>query len=639
MLSLLLAPSAFAAPETTIDSDPIGLTNNTTPTWTFESDDPSGTFECQMDNAGFAACPDGDSYTADPLTDGIHTFEVRAVDAVPDPDPTPASESFTVDTTPPNTSIDSGPSGLTTDTTPTFGFSSNDAGASFECRVDADAFAACSGPGDTHTTAALADGPHTFEVRAVDAADNPDPTPASRSFTVDTTPPNTSIDSGPSGLTTDTTPTFGFSSDDAGASFECRVDADAFAACSGPGDTHTTAALADGPHTFEVRAVDAADNPDPTPASRSFTVDTTPPNTSIDSGPSGLTTDTTPTFGFSSGDAGASFECRVDADAFAACSGPGDTHTTAALADGPHTFEVRAVDAADNPDPTPASRSFTVDTTPPNTSIDSGPSGLTTDTTPTFGFSSDDAGASFECRVDADAFAACSGPGDTHTTAALADGPHTFEVRAVDAADNPDPTPASRSFTVDSDGPPDTTAPDTTIAKRPKGRIKTDKRKVAVRVSFRSEKGADFQCRLDQTKYSPCRSPYRVKAKAKGGKGKQHTISVRAIDGAGNIGKPAVVKFRVLRNPQLRAPVAKRTVLEALKSHGFAHRVVKAVEVDCRRRSRSAFACRFSAGFPGYRLQGTGKVKLGDHLRYRFRVVAQGARFNLTDKNEKPRSG
>jgi hypothetical protein len=275
----------------------------------------------------------------------------------------------------------------------------------------------------------------------------------------------------------------------------------------------------------------------------------------------------------------------------------------------------------------------------PDTTIDSGPSGLTTDATPTFDFSSDDPGASFECRVDTEDFAACSGPADSHTTAELTDGPHTFEVRAVDAADIPDPTPASRSFTVDTTGPPDTTAPDTTIVKRPKGRIKTDKRKAAVRVSFRSEKGADFQCRLDQTKYSPCRSPYRVKAKAKGGKGKQHTISVRAIDGAGNIGKPAVVKFRVLRNPQLRAPVAERTVLEALKSHGFAHRVVKAVEADCRRRSRSSFACRFSAGFPGYRLSGTGKVKLGDHLTYRFRVVAQGARFNLTDKNEKPRSG
>ena len=61
---------------------------------------------------------------------------------------------------------------------------------------------------------------------------------------------------------------------------------------------------------------------------------------------------------------------------------------TASLADGPHSFEVRATDQAGNVDPTPAARSFTVDTQPPDTTISSGPSGLTNDSTPTFEFSS-----------------------------------------------------------------------------------------------------------------------------------------------------------------------------------------------------------------------------------------------------------
>ena len=273
-----------------------------------------------------------------------------------------------------------------------------------------------------------------------------------------------------------------------------------------------------------------------------------------------------------------------------------------------------------------------------DTMIDTGPTGTTSDDTPSFGFSSSDAGASFECRVDADPFGACLGPGNTHTTAALSNGPHTFEVRATDAASNTDPTPASRNITVDTTVPPDTTAPDTTITKRPQSVITTKKRKANVRVSFTSENGADFRCRLDQANYRPCKSPYSVKAKSKGGKGKQHTISVRAIDEAGNVGKAAVVKFKVLRPPRLRARAAQRTVLTALKRHGFARRVVKSVKVDCQRRNRGAFACRFSARFPGYRLHGRGQVKLGIHLTYRFRVVAQGVRFNLTDTNEKPRS-
>ncbi len=90
------------------------------------------------------------------------------------------------DTTQPQTTITAGPSGPTNDSTPTFTFSSNEAGSTFECRVDGDAFALCSSP---HTTATLPDGPHTFAVSAIDDGNNTDATPATRPFTVDTTPP------------------------------------------------------------------------------------------------------------------------------------------------------------------------------------------------------------------------------------------------------------------------------------------------------------------------------------------------------------------------------------------------------------------------------------------------------------------
>ena len=80
-----------------------------------------------------------------------------------------------------------------------------------------------------------------------------------------------------------------------------------------------------------------------------------------------------------------------------------------------------------------------------DTVITSGPGATTHDPTPTFTFKSTEVGSTFQCKVDAQVFAACTSP---KTLAHLADGSHTFQVRAVDVADNPDPTPASRTFTV-----------------------------------------------------------------------------------------------------------------------------------------------------------------------------------------------
>ncbi|MGB6423676.1 MAG: hypothetical protein WBF18_00200 [Solirubrobacterales bacterium] len=89
------------------------------------------------------------------------------------------------DTTPPETTITSGPADGTTINTDSvaFGFDSNEPGSTFECSLDSAAFAACSSP---KSYSSLSDGTHDFEVQATDGASNTDPTPASSSFTVDT---------------------------------------------------------------------------------------------------------------------------------------------------------------------------------------------------------------------------------------------------------------------------------------------------------------------------------------------------------------------------------------------------------------------------------------------------------------------
>jgi hypothetical protein len=120
-----------------------------------------------------------------------------------------------------------------------------------------------------------------------------------------------------------------------------------------------------------------------------------------------------------------------------------------------------AVEAATTSDIVPTQSGPGGDLNPPDTLIDSGPAGVTGESSPTFTFSSTEPGSSFACSVDSGAYAPCTSP---FTTSFLSDGPHTFQVRATDAAGNVDPTPAGRAFTVntapgdaDGDGVPDTT--------------------------------------------------------------------------------------------------------------------------------------------------------------------------------------
>ena len=87
-------------------------------------------------------------------------------------------------------------------------------------------------------------------------------------------PPDTTINSGPTGAITVNEATFTFSGTPAAdtAKVQCRIDSEPFADCTSP---KAFTGLSDGPHTAEFRAEDEAGNQDPSPATRSFTVDTT----------------------------------------------------------------------------------------------------------------------------------------------------------------------------------------------------------------------------------------------------------------------------------------------------------------------------------------------------------------------------
>lgn len=87
-------------------------------------------------------------------------------------------------------------------------------------------------------------------------------------------------------------------------------------------------------------------------------------------------------------------------------------------------------------------------------------------------------------------------------------------------------------------GNPDTIAPKATITKAPKAKSTS----TTAKIKFKSnEGGSKFQCKLDKGKFKSCKSPKTYK-KLKVGK---HVFKVRAIDKAGNVGKPAKRKFTI----------------------------------------------------------------------------------------------
>ncbi|HRW07060.1 MAG TPA: hypothetical protein P5121_18280, partial [Caldilineaceae bacterium] len=86
----------------------------------------------------------------------------------------------------PDTQITGQPDNPSSSSSATFTFIGNSSGAlAFQCQLDGAAFMTCTSPQSYDN---LADGSHTFAVRAVDGANNVDPTPAAYTWTVQAAP-------------------------------------------------------------------------------------------------------------------------------------------------------------------------------------------------------------------------------------------------------------------------------------------------------------------------------------------------------------------------------------------------------------------------------------------------------------------
>ncbi len=130
------------------------------------------------------------------LIEGSHTVRATTTDAAGNTSVDSNTNTFTVDTTAPDTNITANPTNPTHSASASFSFTGNDGSGSgitgFQCKLDGGSFTACTTP---QNYTGLSDGSHTFQVRASDATGNMDATPASYTWIVDTTSPTVVVSS------------------------------------------------------------------------------------------------------------------------------------------------------------------------------------------------------------------------------------------------------------------------------------------------------------------------------------------------------------------------------------------------------------------------------------------------------------
>ncbi|MHA2609775.1 MAG: Ig-like domain-containing protein [bacterium JZ-2024 1] len=505
-------------------------TQSTSATFSFDSNEAGSTFTCSLDGAGFSPCTSPVNFSN--LSEGQHTFRVRATDLSGNTDPTPATHTWNIDHTGPTINLTQFPPSLTNQNFANFAWNFSDASpiVQIQCHlVGQPAFRPCT-TSSTDQLTNLTEGAQTWHLMITDAAGNE--TTIAYNWTTDYTPPETQIVSAPGRYTNQTSLTFTYSSEPS-ATFECRLTPleTAFSTCPSSGKQYSS--VPEGNYAFEVRAKDAAGNLDSSPASTLVTVDTTPPTISNLQGPPPLTNSNQANFSWTNQDNLSpilSALCQlvnVDPD-FRNCSSlTSDALTN--VPEGPNTWHVTIRDEAGN-ESVLTEYSWTTDYTAPGATILTKPPRYTNQTQASFTYQSDNGTATFECQLEPleGNFSSCPATGKTYS--GLTEGNYTFRVRARDPAGNVG-QPDSYDFTVD------TTPPVVQMDSRtPPGDFINQ---TTVTITFSGSDNLSpfrFQCHLvgRDPSFRDCTSPDVLSGLTEG----SWTWHLRGVDEAGNQSPP-----------------------------------------------------------------------------------------------------
>jgi len=373
----------------------------------------------------------GTTYTFDvtPVVDGEVTVNIpvnSAQDIGGAGNLATTSLSIIYDHTAPELSITDGPADASTITTTETSFSFTATGAdTIECKLDAEGYAPCESP---KALTALAEGPHTFMVRASDIAGNL--IEVSRTFTVDTLPP-TLLEVTPVPSPASITPSYTFSSTEAGAITYGGSCSSATADAVVGNNIVVFNALVGGIYSdCTITVTDASLHASAPLAVNEFTVDDSAPVITINSQPNPFinTIDTSIDFTV---EGASTVACTLNT-ATASCVSP---VSLTSLSEAPHSFVIVATDEVGNG--ATSTINFTVDLTPPQLTVNTQ---ITNDTTPTITGTTDDS-ADVTVTVNAVEYLATPVLGVWSVTIpaenSLADGGYPVSAISTDIAGNP----------------------------------------------------------------------------------------------------------------------------------------------------------------------------------------------------------
>jgi hypothetical protein len=324
------------------------------------------------------------------------------------------------------------------------------------------------------------------------------------------------------------------------ASYSIRLDGGTWTQLAPTTTSYIFNGLAQGSHTITVRSVTNTGNVKD--ASVTFVVDSIAPALTITSPSSGSTlTSTSVTVRWSGSDSGsgvAYYQVRTSSSPWTQLASTATSYTFSGLGQGPQIVTVRAVDRAGNAKDSAVT--FTVDTAAPSLTLSYPSSGSYVNTaSPTVRWSGGDAGSGvsyYMIRRDGGSWAQLASTTTSYTYSYLAQGRHTVTVRAVDKVGNVQQV--STTFTVDSVAP-------TLRITAPSNGASFSSTSVTVRWSG-SDGGsglAAYYVRLDNggwTQLSSTTTSYTFTGLGHSG----HTVTVRAVDRAGNV-RDVTVSFRV----------------------------------------------------------------------------------------------